>query len=239
MGGIGAPRRKKIPECRLFGGAFSGLTGILPVSRFGDGNENGESACSCSLIHSKFIRHGRCLWDGWWELAVVLQCRHFLHKPKAEFENTTARAQKASTHKSTHESTHESTESRKAGKAQEREHESTRAREHESTRAREQRNTSEPKASETLCALITAAQRHYPESRPCPHARTHARTHAHARARMHARTHVQAHLDVRHWTVNHRTCFGEVDSARHNSVEQCHGAFKRRARAWLSSTALG
>ena len=104
----------------FFGGAFSGVTGILPVSRFSDGNENRESACSCSLIHSKFIRHGRCLCDGWWELAVVLQCRHFLHKPKAEFENTTARAQKASTHKSTHESTHESTESRKA-----REHEST------------------------------------------------------------------------------------------------------------------
>ena len=41
---------------------------------------------------------------------------------------------------------------------------STRAREHESMRAREQRNTSEPKASESLCALITAAQRHYPGS---------------------------------------------------------------------------
>ena len=40
-------------------------------------------------------------------------------------------------------------------------HESTRA---ESTRARDQRNTSELKASETLCALITAAQWHYPES---------------------------------------------------------------------------
>merc|ERR1712137_27618 len=49
-----------------------------------------------------------------------------------------------------------------------------------------------------------------------------------------------AHLDMRHWTVNHRTCFREVDIPRHNSVnsvEQCHGAFKRRARAWLSSTA--
>ena len=131
-------KQKKSPNA-VFGGAFSGVTGILPVSRFGDGNKNGESAYSCSLIHSKCIRHGRCWWDGWWELAVVLQCRHFLHKPKAEFENTTARAQKASTHKSTHESTHESTESRKAGKAQEREHESTRAREHESKETRASR----------------------------------------------------------------------------------------------------
>ena len=133
---------------------------IIIIIIFGDGNENRESACSCSLIHSKFIRHGRCWWDGWWELEVVLQCRHFLHKPKADFENTKARAQKASTHKSTHKRRTKALQ--KAQKAEK--HESTRAREHESTRAREQRNTSEPKASETLCALITAALRHYPES---------------------------------------------------------------------------
>ena len=104
-------------------------------------------------------------------MAVVLQCRHFLHKPKADFENTKARAQKAGTHKSTHKfkartkgAQKHDRRHRKQKRTRAREHGSTRAREHESTRAREQRNMSEPKASETLCALITAAQRHCPES---------------------------------------------------------------------------
>ena len=51
-------------------------------------------------IHSKFIRHGPCWWDGRWELALVLLCRQCLHKPTAdfEFENTSTEF-KASTHK--------------------------------------------------------------------------------------------------------------------------------------------
>ena len=65
-------------------------------------------------------------------MAVVLQCRHFLHKPKADFENTKAHAQKAGTHKSTHKRRTKARQ--KAQKAEK--HESTRARKHESTRAK-------------------------------------------------------------------------------------------------------
>ena len=54
------------------------------------------------------------------------------------------------------------TKAQKAEKQVKHKNESTRAQEHKSMRAK--KHEREPKASETLCALITAAQRHYPES---------------------------------------------------------------------------
>ena len=116
------------------------------------------------LVDSFEIYQARSVLVGW--VVGVGGCPavpSFSAQTKGRFrkhESTRTEGRHAQKHaQKAHKSTTEGTESRKA-----REHESTRAREHESTRAREQRNTSEPKASETLCALITAAQRHYPES---------------------------------------------------------------------------
>ena len=103
-----------------------GVNDIPPISRFGrNGKEHRDSACSCLWIHSKFIRHGRCWWDGRWELALVLLCRQCLHKPTAdfEFENTSteseharkhARTQKSRTARSTGSTKHESMNRSKA-----------------------------------------------------------------------------------------------------------------------------
>ena len=82
----------------------------------------------------------------------ISKTRKHAHRRQARTKARTKGAQK-------HDRRHRKQKSTRA-----REHESTRAREHKSTRAQEQRNTSEPKASESLCALITAAQRHYPGS---------------------------------------------------------------------------
>jgi hypothetical protein len=160
LGGIGAPRRSKKKSLNaVFRGSVFGGNGHPPGFKIQRWKRKQRKRVFV-LVDSFEIYQPRSVLVGW--VVGVGGCPavpSFPAQTKGRFrkhESTRTEGRHAQKHahkhaQKAHKSTTEGTESRKA-------------REHKSTRAQEQRNTSEPNASETLCALITAAQRHYPES---------------------------------------------------------------------------